>query len=244
MKISAISDVHIKKPFDEQYHILVSFLENDFVKSSDYIVFLGDIFDLMCGPHQTYINLYEDLFQKIKSFLENGKKVYFFEGNHDVHLDKLFKKIFSHRNYYLTQEPHQETIEGKRYLFSHGDEYDLKNTSYHNYKKLILSPPLKLVANYFMPYGVLTFFGEQASLLSRKKGRRYFDEDLVRDKFRMGVEGLRVNQNLDFILGGHSHVKDLYTLSDRKSVYINNGYAPKEKTFIGIENHQVRFVNL
>ena len=44
----------------------------------------------------------------------------------------------------------------------------------------------------------------------------------------------------NFVLGGHSHVKDVYTIND-KSTYINNGYAIKSKTFLYINDHEISF---
>jgi predicted phosphodiesterase len=47
----------------------------------------------------------------------------------------------------------------------------------------------------------------------------------------------------DFILGGHSHVQDVFSINPT-SVYINNGYALKTKTFLLIDNHKISFENL
>ena len=55
MKIVAISDVHVKVPHDDADHLLCRFLTNPIVTSADYILLLGDIFDLMCGPHKAYL---------------------------------------------------------------------------------------------------------------------------------------------------------------------------------------------
>ena len=54
MKIVAISDVHVKTPHDDADHVLCNFLTNPTVTTSDYVLLLGDIFDLMCGPHKEY----------------------------------------------------------------------------------------------------------------------------------------------------------------------------------------------
>lgn len=244
MKIAAISDVHIKKSHDEAYEILLRFLKNPFVKDSNYVVFLGDIFDLMCGPHNHYLKMYKEIFQEIRNFIDQGKKIYFFEGNHDVHLEGLFNKFFVKRSYILSQVPITEIIDGKKYLFSHGDEYDISNENYQRYKKILLSPPLKFLAEYVMPFSILNYLGNKASKTSRKKGSLNFDENIVRQKFRIGIEYLRKEQELDFILGGHSHVKDQYLMENKKTIYLNNGYALKEKTFIAIENHKVEFLDL
>ena len=242
MKISAISDVHVKSPHDEADKLLMEFLSHPLVGESEYVILLGDIFDLMCGPHDEYLKLYPHFFSKLTELQKNGSKILFFEGNHDVHLEKLFKKVWKDHEVLITQDPVIESIDGKKYYFSHGDEHEIDNKSYHRYIKFIRSAPLKFLADYLMPYSVLNFFGERASKMSRKKGYKKFDVEGVRTKFRNGV--VTNNQDYDFILGGHSHVKDEYKLPGTKSTYLNNGYALASKTFIFIDNHYPQFIEL
>ena len=243
MKIAAISDVHIKRPNDEADKLLTAFLSHPDVKSSDYILLLGDIFDLVVGPHDEYLNMYPHLFGRLDELQKAGKKVMFFEGNHDVHLEKLFKKMWKHDEVLITQEPKIEMIDGKKYYFSHGDEHEIDNHSYHRYMRFIRSKPLKFVADYIMPYSLLNFLGERASKISRKKGSKKFDAEGVRAKFRHGV-AVTTKGEFDFVLGGHSHVKDQFEIPGSHSLYLNNGYALNSKTFLVIDNHQASFVAL
>jgi UDP-2,3-diacylglucosamine hydrolase len=240
MKISAISDVHVKLPHDEADKLLMAFLNDPLVTSSNYIFLLGDIFDLMCGPHSPYIEDFRHIFQRLDELLNSGVKVYYCEGNHDVHLERLFKLYWPEGKLVPKQEPVIETIDDKIYYFSHGDEHEVDNLSYQKYKKIILSAPLRLVANRIMPYAVLNLIGMRASKVSRKKGARAFDEELVKSRFREGVEATTQGR-YDFVLGGHSHVKDNYLMKNRSSTYINNGYALRSRSFIHIDNHQVSF---
>ena len=243
MKIAAISDVHVKAPNDEADKLLTAFLNHPEVSSSDYILLLGDIFDLMVGPHEAYLKLYPHLFGRIDQLVKSGKKVMFFEGNHDVHLERLFKKIWKNNEVLITQDPKVESIDGKKYYFSHGDEHEIDNHSYHRYMRFIRSRPLKFVADFVMPYAVLNFFGERASKISRKKGSKKFDAEGVRTRFRHGVS-VTTKGEFDFVLGGHSHVKDQFVIPGSHSVYLNNGYALNSKTFILIDNHNPAFVSL
>jgi hypothetical protein len=65
---------------------------------------------------------------------------------------------------------------------------------------------------------------------------------LVRHRFRQGVEKT-TQAAYDFVLGGHSHVKDLFQFG-ANSIYINNGYALKSQSFIHIDDHIVTFPDL
>ncbi len=243
MKISAISDVHVKSPHDEADRLLCHFLDHPLVQDSDQIFLLGDIFDLMCGPHQDYLKIYAHLFDRMDSLLKQGHKLYFLEGNHDVHLEKLFRKRWLQGELVPCQFPIVQNIEGKTYYFSHGDEHDVDNHTYQQYKRFIHSPPLKIVANHVMPYALLNFLGEKASLFSRRKGSVAFNWEEVREKFRKGVFKTTEGK-FDIILGGHSHVQDVFVSEENKFTYVNNGYALKSKTFIYIQNHQVSFESL
>lgn len=243
MKISAISDVHVKLPHDEADKLLMAFLNDPLVRSSNYVFLLGDIFDLMCGPHSPYIEDFRHIFQRLDELLNSGIKVYYCEGNHDVHLERLFKLYWPDGKLVPTQEPVIESIDDKIYYFSHGDEHEIDNLSYQRYKRIILSAPLRFVANRIMPYAVLNMIGIKASKVSRKKGARAFDEELVKSRFREGVE-VTTQGKYDFVLGGHSHVKDNYLMKNENSHYINNGYALRTRSFIHIDNHQVSFPTL
>lgn len=244
MRITAISDVHVKSPHDAADKLLLQFLTHPLVKESDYVLLLGDIFDLMCGPHLQYLSDYGHLFSEIDLLIKEGKKLFYIEGNHDVHLEKLFGIYWKNGELVPTRVPVISEIEGKRYYFTHGDEFDLNNPAYHRYMNFILSPPLRFVANHVMPYSVLSFVGERASQMSRKKGRRIFDEDKVRQKFRDGVETTLRDKDFDFVIAGHSHVKDNYLLSNDRTRYLNNGYALNSRSFITINNHEIRFVDI
>jgi UDP-2,3-diacylglucosamine hydrolase len=243
MRITAISDVHIKQPHDAADSLLCRFLDHPLVQQSDYVVLLGDIFDLMCGPHQAYLSDYAHIFERLEKLMVAGKKVLFFEGNHDVHLQQLFNQDQREVTLQAAQYPVVETIAGKTYYFSHGDEHEVDNHSYQRYKKWILSPPLRFIANYVMPYWLLNFLGERASKVSRKKGSRVFNFERVKERFRVGVK-TTTQGKYDFVLGGHSHVQDIFTFGNLPTIYINNGYALKTKTFIHIFNHHVNFENL
>jgi UDP-2,3-diacylglucosamine hydrolase len=249
MKIAAISDVHVKNSNDSKDKILISFLRDDFVKSADAIFLLGDIFDLMIGPHSQYFKRYQRYFDEIKFLISNGKKVYYIQGNHDFHLEKLYKTFFK-INEQLDSSLFKIGPEfvlfdnGKSLHLSHGDDIEIENPSYQLFKKIVTSAPLTMYANNLMPYFLITKVGEFSSKTSRKRNlKRYSkEEDLteVKEKFRRSVEVFYKKNPHDVYVCGHSHVKDLY-MSDNGFIYINNGYAENSKTYMAIIDGHVSF---
>jgi len=241
MKFVAISDVHIKHSQDDASHLLINFLKHPETLGADKIFLLGDIFDLMCGPHEEYFDRFSDVFGQIEQLILQGKEIHYTEGNHDLHLSRLFSKNHLLKNIIIHKAPFQFETDGKTYYLSHGDEHELDNVSYHRYMKIINSSPLTFVANYVMPLSVLDWVGNRASKISRKKGAKYFDSEKVRSKFRHGVESV-LSGKVDVVIGGHSHVKDDYRTD--KIRYLNNGYALASKTFIYSDHGEISFVPL
>lgn len=252
MKYAVISDVHVKHPGDNAEKLLLTFLRNDEVRSSDAIFLIGDIFDLMVGPHSQYFSRFQEYFTEIKKLIKEKKHIYYVEGNHDFHLKNLYKKFFEvHKDldssYFHMDKEFIVNSNDKKIHLSHGDDIEIENFNYRLFKGFVTSIPLTIYANHFMPYFLITKVGEASSQASRKRNnKRYSTEsDLspVKDKFRRSVELFCQKEHYDIIVCGHSHVKDLY-VSSNNFVYVNNGYAQHTKTYITIENGNVGFKNL
>lgn len=244
MSLVVISDIHIKCRADYK-EILQKVFAHEEVERASEVYLLGDIFDLMIGNHKEYYEEYDDFFNDIKTMLEKGKKVFFIEGNHDFHLKKLFKKFFFAGNFHYYSKGFFKEIDGKNYYFTHGDDLEIGNLSYQIYRMIIGSGPMRFVANYMMPYKLLEAFGRKASLKSSKRNqvrkKEAGSEDRIREKFRKGAGLFSKGKDLSFIIAGHDHVKDQYTIK-KDLTYLNVGFPRKDRSFIVIENHTPRFV--
>ncbi len=252
MKIVAISDVHIKIPGDDAEKLIVKFFHHPDVQSADQIYLLGDIFDLVIGPHSQYFNRYQVFFAELAKLLRAGKKVYYVEGNHDFHLKNLFRNFFNvfrdipRNNFELKQE--FETVSGGKTIhLSHGDNIEIDNFSYKVFKFIVTSWPLTIFANYFMPYFLIKNVGETASKISRNRNNKRYNKEVdltpVLQKFRTSYELFHKERPFDIYIAGHSHVKDDY-FSTQGFEYVNNGYAQFTKTFILIEDGKVIFPSI
>lgn len=237
MAIYAISDIHVKMD-GVNSDVLKSFLKLDF-KQGDTVYFLGDIFDLLIGPHSQYFDLFDWFFNRLKEVISLGVEVHYFEGNHDFHLEKLLGNLGVH----LHKSPIVKEYYGEKYLLCHGDEIEIDNPSYQIYKSFIRSKPLNFIANYVMPYKVLNYIGENASKKSRKRNKNRYgnpqDNTHVRDKFRESA-ALAINKfKTKIVICGHSHFKDDYEWDGKR--YLNCGYLPVTKNYIKIEEGQISF---
>lgn len=237
MALYLISDIHIKMD-GQNFEILMSFLSQDF-NSDDEVFLLGDIFDLLIGPHKEYKEIYEKFFDKVDKLITDGIKIHYFEGNHDFHLERLLE---SH-GIRIHKEPFVSEYFGHKILFCHGDEIQLGNLSYKIYKNFIQSRPLNVVANYMMPFKLLNTIGMNASKQSRKRNKnRYGDPQSnlrIKESFRRAAENARDKYSVDYVLCGHSHYKDDYTWENYR--YLNCGYLPYTKCFIYFDSEKIEF---
>jgi UDP-2,3-diacylglucosamine hydrolase len=252
MKFSVISDVHVKSPGDNAEKLLLTFLRNPEVRNSDIIYLLGDIFDLMIGPHSQYFKRFQEVFTEIKKLLEAGVTICYVEGNHDFHLRKLFDTFFSvnghiNKDLFQLKSSFEQIDGGKKIYLAHGDDIELGNLNYKIFKATVTSTPLKYFANFLMPYFLIKSIGEYSSELSRKRNnKRYTTEanlEPVKVNFRNSVDYFNKQNAFQVIVLGHSHVKDHY-VSNLGFEYVNNGYAQHSKTYISIENGHVSFKNI
>lgn len=251
MSFYFISDIHVKEPNDFGCLLLKDFFAKSNAKEGDEIFLVGDIFDLMIGDHVEYLSLYSDFFNQLKVSASKGVKIHFFEGNHDFHLRKLFKRFCKLNNVSedlirIYQGPLFTEISGKKIHVSHGDDIEIDNPSYKAYKRVVNNPFMKFVANYIMPFSLLNFIGTRASNKSRNRNQKKYeirDDKNVMEKFRESFRREIKRRPVDILVCGHSHVKDDYTFEEAR--YLNVGYARLEKTFLKIsDDGQIDFVNL
>lgn len=246
MRLVTISDIHIREINDQGHQCLLDFLAHPLTKSATHVGLLGDIFDLMAGDHEAYINRFKSIFNALEDLCREGKIVYFAEGNHDMHLDKLFKRASTgwgleaaHRLQVLFTERSLDIL-GQQVIIGHGDEYNRTDTTYLKYKSFIKKPLLAFIADNIMPLAILDYVGVRASKKSRAYGHRTYNEEEVRQKFRIGVESM-TPQSVSVVIGGHSHVVDEFRF--KNTVYLNNGFPPKSRKFVALDSEGARLVD-
>lgn len=244
--ISVVSDVHIKKKGDRPYRLFLDFLNHEKTSESEHVFLLGDIFDLLVGGNRSFYEEFEEVFQKLEDLMNHGKTVYYIDGNHDFHLEKFFSKNVKHRNFIYSKKAIHLEIEERKYYFCHGDDIEIENLSYKIYYSVIRSPLIKFLAEDIVPFSFTKSIGDWASSRSRKKNIKKYEErvDIIKDKFRRSAENLfKNNRGFEVLVSGHSHVKDSYK-SELGFKYINNGFFPKEQTFLFIKDGSDSFISL
>jgi UDP-2,3-diacylglucosamine hydrolase len=245
MTFALISDLHIKNDNDNATNLFIQFINHPKVIESQKIILLGDMFDLLVGNHEEYYSQYKTFFSSLRTIIERGQKIIYFEGNHDLHLKKLLKKWLEknnlpHSSLILHRKPEIIKWNEKKLYLTHGDEIDYDNFSYLLYRRSVSSGSLDFIADYLMPYKIFELAGKLAAKQSKKRSSKYFDREKNREKYRLGASLIK---DVDIVISGHTHIKDDVVLENGIR-YLNNGYMQNSKTFILATENELYFCDL
>lgn len=247
MKYSFFSDLHIKNIDDEACQIFVNFCNSQNVKDSSHIYLLGDMFDMLIGEHEEYITKYNVFFNEIVKLLDLGKKVTYLEGNHDFHVKKTITKFIeknskNSNNFQYLIDGEYLLIGGDKYYFCHGDDVDYFNHSFKRWKKIYTSLPFKILVNFLFPYRLIEYLGHSASNDSKKRGRKKFDYNAAREKYRKGAAALIRELDIKGVIAGHTHIQEIHHFDN--NVYINCGFPKKDMSYIHFNGSEFIKVSL
>jgi len=115
-----ISDIHLGTK-DAKTDELLEFIKN---YESEYLFLVGDIIDgwsLKRG--WLWKQGHSDVIQKILRIARKGTKVYYVLGNHDEFV-RPFLPVELGDNFEILNEVDYTSLDGKRYLVTHGDFFD------------------------------------------------------------------------------------------------------------------------
>lgn len=238
------SDLHVKSNSDTRYELLQKFLCSEQAKISKQIFLLGDIFDLMIGPHATYLEEYKKFFDLLADYLNQGKNIFYFQGNHDFHIHKLFEMFYLKynlkKNVVVLDEPLVFKLNEKNIYLGHGDELDIENLPYMRYKKIIRSRLASFIANHIVSKNMLN---RVAAFLAKKSkdNQKDFNWDKTFVLYRNYIQQLW-GRGIHGVIVGHSHVCDAW--EEGIHFYYNVGYAPEERQFLFLNQDGLQFVPL
>ncbi len=248
LKIAIISDVHITDKQDSAWELFQRFLKKQEHLLPDKIILLGDIFDVLAGDGSYYLGRFYEIFGQMASLAHSGIRFIYVEGNHDLHLEKLFKRITKfyglEDGWVKVYAKHYHLVDHSFNLFfAHGDELE-GNEDYLRYKRVIRSLGVKLLVDIFLPSRLVEYVGRKASKKSRGQNYlKYSSEDeqiKIKNRFRQIAEQLWEKYDLVFL--GHSHLLDCFHKGDK--AYWNNGYFPDTQQFVFYCNGTVEFCSL
>ncbi|MCD4757768.1 MAG: UDP-2,3-diacylglucosamine diphosphatase [Arcobacteraceae bacterium] len=116
-----ISDVHLGTKFS-QADLLLNFLKNT---ESENLFLVGDIIDGWAIRRKfKWYQSHSNVVQRILKIAKKGTKVHFITGNHDEFI-RPFVPLILGDSLEVTNEMTYKALDGKKYLITHGDFFDM-----------------------------------------------------------------------------------------------------------------------
>jgi UDP-2,3-diacylglucosamine pyrophosphatase LpxH len=114
-----ISDIHLGIKYSRT-DLLIKFLKEN---ECDSLYLVGDIIDgWELKRRWFWSNEYNLLIQKLLRKARHGTNIIYLTGNHDAFLRKFDELIFG--NIKITDSVIHESLNGKKYIVTHGDKFD------------------------------------------------------------------------------------------------------------------------
>lgn len=123
-----ISDVHLGTVFCQSEKLL-NFLKSledshgHYPKELEYIYLVGDIVDLTNCNISYLFKHHKVIIKKIFRMAEKGITVIYVPGNHDFYFRQEHNSIFQ-TNFLIKNKTIHTSLSGKRWLITHGDQFD------------------------------------------------------------------------------------------------------------------------
>lgn len=245
MKSWFLSDIHLKNINERNGNTLLRFLFYLNRNPRNHRLFLlGDIFDFWLSDGKAFVNHYRLLVDEIAKFKKSGGEVFYFEGNHDFHVDVFW----THRlDIPVIEDVQYFDLGGLRVRMEHGDFINPDDVAYLKYRATVrhrwIEPIGHMLPGYFWKW-----FGERKSQQSRKKSSRYTIEnaDKIRELVRTYAQKAFSEEPFDLIVTGHMHIFDDYSFSveGRTVRSINLGTWLERPRALMLENKSVKVVDL
>lgn len=253
-KIYFISDLHLglypEEKSLEREKLLVKWLDS--IKSDVAELYLmGDIFDFWHEYRKVVPRGFIRFLGKLAEISDNGTKIYFFTGNHDIWTyDYLQKEL----NITIYHKPVIRDLNGYKLFLSHGDNWGSREYGYKILKAIFTNKVIQWLFARIHPNAAIAF-GQRWSRTSR------FAKGLVAEPYRGDSKEKQIiyakeklkTEYFDFFIIGHRHIPFDIKISDKCRVinvgdWINNfsfavldGQKLELKSFLPeLENNIIR----
>jgi UDP-2,3-diacylglucosamine hydrolase len=222
-KIYFISDLHLglypQSKSLEREKFVVSWLDE--IKSDAAELYMvGDIFDFWHEYKHVVPKGFTRFLGKLTELCDNGTKIYFFTGNHDIWAYGYFKSEFGAEIYkdHLIKE-----INGIKFFISHGDGIGPGDYGYKLLRKIFTSRILQWFFSRLHPNFAL-WIGKSWSKNSR------YSKGIVAEEFAGEKKELQIlfakqklkEEHFDIFIFGHRHIPSDIKIGDHSRV-INLG---------------------
>lgn len=225
-----ISDLHLGST-QCQADVLLDFLKNN---ESDKLYLVGDIIDFWSLSKKMYWPTeHNTVIQKILRKARHGTHVIYVPGNHDDPIRDYENYVFG--DIVVKNSDYHTTVDGKRFLIVHGDEYDTI-AQYHQWiaKLGSIGYDFLLEVNRFLRVtrrflGIRSNFSLAAFVKFKVKNVVKFISD-----YEESLVNTLKNEQLDGVICGHIHHAEIKLIN--QFLYVNTGDFVESCTAV-VEHH-------
>jgi UDP-2,3-diacylglucosamine hydrolase len=206
-KIYFISDVHLglhpKEKSLEREKLIVSWLD-EIKQDATELYMLGDVFDFWHEYRHVIPKGFTRFLGKLAELSDNGTKLFFFSGNHDIWSYDYFRTELGAE---IHHKPLIRELFGYRFFLAHGDGLGPGDFGYKVLKKIFTSKILQFLFARLHPNFAL-WIGQTWSKNSR------YSKGIVAKEFGGENNELQIvfakhllkKEHFDFFLFGHRHI--------------------------------------
>jgi len=222
-KIYFTSDHHFgaptkqaSKPREQRFIAWLDFIKKD----AEVLFILGDLFDFWFEYKHVIPKGFTRVLGKLAELSDQGIKIHFFVGNHDMWMRGYFEEELNIKVYH---KPQQFKLNNKTFFLGHGDGLGPNDKGYKRLKRVFTNSFFKWLYRWLHPDIGVSF----AQHLSLKNKLISGDENLkfvANDAEWLTKYALRKlkDKHYDYFVFGHRHLPLEVTLSP-KSIYFNLG---------------------
>lgn len=222
-KIYFVSDHHFGAPTSEaslpREKRFVAWLDS-IVDDLEELFILGDLFDFWFEYKHVVPKGFVRILGKLAQLVDNGIKIHFFVGNHDLWMKDYLQKEIGIKVYF---KPTEFTYSGKTFLIGHGDGLGPHDKGYKRMKKVFTNPVAKFFFKWFHPdlgVGLAKYLSVKNKLISGDEDVKFLGED--KEWLVQYCKRKLETKNYDFFLFGHRHLP-MEIILNQQSKYINTG---------------------
>lgn len=222
-----IADSHENENRENFWHFLCALKSGEI--RTPQLFLMGDMFDFLASECEFFVKFYERYIHTIDELSEE-MEIYYFEGNHDFNLARLFKNV---KAYPIGAQPVKFASEcGQSVLIAHGDIF-LPFVSKYALRFLRVKFFLKAM-NFFDNF--LNF--RLSKRILNKLKQKILDYKIPNFKNLVEAKMRQYNAfyQADVVIEGHYHQGEQYTIGKQK--YINIPSFACEQSYFVVEYDQ------
>lgn len=207
-RIYFVSDTHLGHPNLKEGRwrekLFVEWLDT-ISADADELYLVGDIFDFWFEYKRVVPKGFVRTLGKLAQMADNGIKIHFFIGNHDVW---AFSYLHDELGLTLHKKPFEVELMGKKFYIAHGDGLGPGDWSYKLLRWVFHNKVLQFLFASFLHPNIALWFGHKWSNSSRSsKGLAPLEyQGDQKEQLYLFSEQITKRKEFDYLIFGHRHL--------------------------------------